>query len=112
MPIPSSSHAVRLVLDEFSRVSLEDEAERQLLSPADVVRIAASYYLAELPSERLARRVPPFAAILATRRRPELLVELDPPDRDALELEAVRQALPLARLLEHALLYYLADLGS
>jgi hypothetical protein len=112
MTSPSTSRAVTLAFDEFARTSLEEQVKRDGLSTSDLVRMAASYYLADLPAERLARRLPRFVVHAAPVRPLEVRFELAVRDWDALEQEAIRQAVPLARLLEHAVLYYLADLAS
>ena len=112
MTSSSSSRVVTLDFDEFASASLEEQAARGRLTTDDLVRMAASYFLADLGKERPARRVPRFIVHAAPVRRREFRVELPKRDWDALADEADEQAVPLARLLEHAVLYYLADLAS
>jgi hypothetical protein len=101
---------VRLQLDDFGREALEAQM-RGGSSPDAVIRAAARYYLADRDSGRIAWRVPRFthlgdSSVAVTE------VELDDETMEALEEEAQRQGIPSARLAEHALLYFVADLDS
>jgi hypothetical protein len=76
-----------------------------------VIRTAARYYLADRDSGRVAWHVPPFLR----RGDPNGAgtdVELDEATTKALEDEVRRQGIAPGRLVEHALLYFLADLDS
>jgi hypothetical protein len=112
MPDLSSNRAVTLAFDEFARASLEEQAGSDGLRTDDLVRMAVTYYLGDLSAGRFVRRVPRFAAHAAPVRRLEVRVELPAGDWKALDGEAIRQAVPVARLIEHAVIYYLADLES
>lgn len=60
-------------LDEFGHESLSEEAERQGVTIETLVKHAAMYYLAELPSSRQAAKVlfesADSAAVAELRRR-------------------------------------------
>lgn len=96
--------------DEFGWESLEDEAQRQRISLEAVVARAAEYFESNLDSGRMAVRVPPFAQKPGSAGGQELRLNLRARTWDSLRDEAARQQVPLERLLEHAALYYLADL--
>jgi hypothetical protein len=103
--------SLKLALDEFGRATLEGEAARYSVSPGELVGNAVEYFLADRDSGRPALRVPRFAR---SANAPELDVEIDVGDRtwEEAEAEAVRQRVPLERLLEHAAMYLVADLDS
>ena len=100
-----------LRLDRFGRQALADFAEERHDSASVVVRTASLYYLADRESGRSAWQVPRF-------------LEASPPDADRLEVdlddetwaalakEARGQGVEPARLAEHALLYFFADLDG
>ena len=46
-----------LALDGFAREAVEQEAERLGISPSELVTFAVLYYLADLDSGRIARRI-------------------------------------------------------
>lgn len=99
-----------LRLDSFGRRALSDFTEESSDSPSAVVRTASLYYLADRDSGRPAWRVPPFM-----REPPKVDgfdVDLDDDTFAALRREASGQGVEPARLAEHALLYYLADLDG
>jgi hypothetical protein len=102
---------VPLALDEFGASALEGHAERFSVSPGELAGRAARYYLADLGSGRLALRVPRFEE---AREKPsmQLTVELDDDGGRELEAEATRQGVSVEALLEHAILYFLADVDS
>ena len=107
--------SVTLELDEFGRDSLTAQAGRQGESLSTLLGEAALYYVADLRADRRAARIPRFA-----RRPPSripaaelsLSLDLDDVTWQALEEEATRQQVSMHALLEHAALYYLADLSS
>ena len=103
---------LRLALQEFGRASLERRARELDIPVGALVRQAALYYLAVRGSERSALRVPRFARAPRSPDGVELALELDQGDWSALEVEAVRQRVPLERLIEHAAMLFLADLDS
>jgi hypothetical protein len=101
---------VKLQLDEFGEKALEAQM-RDGRSRDAVVRAATRYYLADRDSARTAWRVPWFA------RRDDsdvsgTEVQLDDDTTEALEEEARRQGIAAGQLVEHALLYFVADLDS
>ena len=102
--------SMTLRLDSFGRQALSEFAEEQHDSASTVVRMASLYYLADRDSGRQAWRVPRFT------RDPlnvdGLDVDLDDVTFEALRQEAMGQGVEPARLAEHALLYYLADLDG
>jgi hypothetical protein len=104
--------AVRLQLDGFGRRMLEEEAHRRRASTDDVIEAAALYYMLDMRANRLTVRVPRLerSAPVGNGAGPVWLgPRLDAEAWGALEREAARQCVPLERLLEHLILYYLAD---
>ena len=105
--------SLKLALDDFGRATLEGEAARYSVEPAELVSHAVDYYLADRDSGRPALRVPRFGRTAAPTAAPlELDVELDDRTWEEAEAEAARQRVPLERLLEHAAMYLVADLDS
>jgi hypothetical protein len=104
---------VALVLEEFSRTSLERRARDLGISISTLVRQAALYYLAVRGSERMAIRMPRFARESEpTDEALKVTLELDEADWSALEVEAVHQRVPIERLIAHAATLFLADVDS
>jgi hypothetical protein len=102
--------SMTLRLDSFGRQALSEFVDERRDSASAVVRTASLYYLADRDSGRSAWRVPRFV-----RSQPEvdgLEVDLDDDTFDALRQEATGQGVDPARLAEHALLYFLADLDG
>jgi hypothetical protein len=107
---PRADMGVTLQLDDFGKKALEAQV-RDGSSRDAVIRAAARYYLADRESGRVAWRVPRFVRP-AHADGAGTDVELDDATMQALEQEARRQGIPPGRLVEHALLYFLADLDS
>jgi len=103
--------SLKLALDDFGRATLEGEAARYSVEPAELVSHAVGYYLADRDSGRPALKVPRFERS-ATAAPLELDVELNDRVWDEAEAEAARQRVSLERLLEHAAMYLVADLDS
>ena len=103
--------SLKLALDDFGRATLEGEAARYSVEPAELVSHAVGYYLADRDSGRPALKVPRFERS-ATAAPLELDVELNDRVWDEAEAEAARQRVSLERLLEHAAMYRVADLDS
>ena len=66
MSAESEEHALaegrlELRLDGFAVQALRGECERLHLAPRELVEFAIAYYLADLDSGRIARRIPPQA---------------------------------------------------
>jgi hypothetical protein len=104
---------VTLFLEDFARSSLEARA-RALGVPLDaLVRQAARYYLAVQGDHRPATRLPRFARERGAAGDPVgLTLELDEADWGGLEVAAVHERVPLARVIEHAAVLFLADMNS
>ena len=104
---------VSLELAGFGREALESQVRRLRMSLREIVRMATVYYSSRLVAEQPAGRVPRF-----TRARGEPLdalevsLDLDPAPWQVLESEAERQGVSLDRLVEHATLYFLAELHA
>ncbi len=104
--------SVTLDFDDFGHRALEEQSRRFELSRDDFLRLATLHFLTDLESERAATRVPSF------RRGPEqeggltLALELEISAWRSLEEEAARQRVRLERLLEHAVLYFIADIDA
>jgi hypothetical protein len=101
-----------LSLEEFGASTLEAEAERYSVTPAELGRHAVRYYLADRGSGRMALRVPRLSGGAAREPALELKLDLDSDSWNELEGEAERQGVSLERLLEHAVVYFLADLDA
>jgi hypothetical protein len=97
-------------LGEFTRAGLEEQASRLDVEFSVLVRQAVIYYLADRDSDRPGWRLPRFVS--GTTNRAEISVELDERTWEALAEAARLQGVDQDRLLEHAVLYYLADLES
>jgi hypothetical protein len=102
--------SMTLRLDRFGQRALSEFVQEHRDSASAVVRTASLYYLADRDSGRPAWRVPRF------RRDPPDVdgvdVDLDDKTFAALRQEARGQGVEPARVAEHALLYYLADLDG
>lgn len=101
-----------LALEAFGATTLEADAERYSVSPTELGRRAVHYYLSDRDSGRMALRVPQLSQ--EARRKPvlTLTLDLDPNTWLELEEEAERQQVTVERLLEHAIVYFLADLDA
>jgi hypothetical protein len=101
-----------LSLDEFGADAIEEQAAQYSVTPAELGRRAARYYLSDLSSGRMALRVPRLDRGRAGRRSMRLAIDLDADSWRELEAEARRQEVPVEALVVHAILYFLADLDS
>jgi hypothetical protein len=106
------SHRLSLSLDEFGASALREHAERYSLSPAELGSRAASYYLADRESGRVALRVPRLPKGAAGKAALRLTVDIDRESWRELQAEAKRQDVSVETMLEHAIMYFLADLDS
>jgi hypothetical protein len=104
--------SLTLSLEEFGASTLEAEAERYSVSPVELGRRAARYYLSDRDSGRMAFKVPRLPQEPERRPALELSLDLDPDTWRELEEEAKRQEVSVERLLEHAIVYFLADLDA
>jgi hypothetical protein len=102
--------SITLRLDSFGQQALSKFAAQQRDSASAVVRTASLYYLADRNSGRAAWRVPRFSR--APPGGDGLDIDLDDDTFAALRQEAGAQSVEPARLAEHALLYFLADLDA
>jgi len=102
-----------LRMDTFGRQGVEQYAETSGTSPSEVVRAAALYYLADRETDKLAWRVPRFVRDAAAEEAGEpMQIDLDDSTWAAIEQEALRQGVSPALLTQHAVLYFLAELGG
>jgi hypothetical protein len=101
-----------LSLEEFGASALEAEADRHSVSTARLARQAVRYYLSDRDSGRMALRVPRLPRAAARPAALELAVDLDADSWNELDEEAGRQGVSVERLLEHAIVYFLADLDA
>jgi hypothetical protein len=97
---------VRLKLDGFGETALA--ASGGFGQP--MIRTAARYYLADRDSGRVAWKVPIFVRTDDCDDPSGTEVEFDEDTMTSLEEEARRQGIAPSRLVEHAVLYFLADL--
>ncbi len=100
-----------LRFDEFGWQSLESVARRDRETLDDLLSRAAAYFDAERPASRAAMLAPGFKPGERGMER-EIRLEVNRDCWKGLEDEAGRQGVPLERLLEHAALFYLADIDS
>ena len=109
---PETMSSVTLTFDRFGCDCLAAESAVAGRCCSEVLRAAALHYLAELNTGRLATRVPSFARGKPTAPELEVGLELDPAVLERLSLEAERQGLEVERLLAHAALLYVAEVGA
>ncbi len=103
---------ISITFDEFGWSVLEGEARAEGLELDRLVSLACAYYKSELATERTATLVPRFDQSAAERETRLLELELDAQSLRLLEQEAEDQELELERLIEHAAIFYLADLDA
>jgi hypothetical protein len=103
---------VTLALEEFGASTLEAEAERYSVSPAELGGHAVRYYLSDRDSGRMALRVPQLSQEPAGKPVVALSIDLDADIWRELEEEAQNQQVSVERLLVHAIVYFLADLDA
>jgi hypothetical protein len=110
----TSSRKLTLGFHEFGCERLALEGARDHLSIEELVCTAALYYLSELPSRRIATQVPRWtgSGLAPSTSTVRLDLDVNQDAWTALGAEAARQRVPLERLLEHATIYYLADVDS
>jgi hypothetical protein len=101
---------VTLHVDEFGQHALERFSRDGKGSPANAIRMAALYYLADRDAERPAWRAPHLPPGSEPGR--SLPVELDEEIWRALSTEAAQQGVEPEVLALHAVLYLLADIDS
>ena len=101
-----------ITLDEFGWSALEDHARAEGLELDRLIALACGYYESELADGRTATRVPRFGKPVTERESRALVIELDARTLKRLEQEAERQGLGRERLVEHAAIFYLADLDA
>jgi len=101
-----------LRMDTFGKNAIEQYAQTNRTSPSAVVQEAALYYLSDRESERVAWRVPRFVRDADAEEAGEpMQIDLDDSTWAAIEQEALRQGVSPALLTQHAVLYFLAELG-
>jgi hypothetical protein len=105
---------VVLNLDEFGGHALETFVRERGRSQSVAGRTASLYYLADRDAERPTWPVPRFASARSADdpHSVAVTIELDEQTWKAVLQEAERQLVSAERLIEHALLYFLADLDS
>lgn len=103
---------ISITFDEFGWNVLEEEARAEGLELGRLVSLACAYYRSERATERMATLVPRFDQSAAERETRLLELELDAQSLRVLEQEAQQQELELERLIEHAAIFYLADLDA
>ncbi len=104
---------VVLNLDEFGRHALESFVRERRRSRSVAVRTASLYYLADREADRPTWPVPRLAR--AGGRRGDTVtvrIKLDASTWEVVTAEAERQEVTAETLVEHAILYFLADLDS
>jgi hypothetical protein len=99
-------------LTPFGAEILDAEGRRQARPVDRLVEEAVLHLLAESRSRRIATRVPPLPWTDPGFQAREVRLELEEASWVALGEEADRQRQPVERLVEHAVLLYLADLEA
>jgi hypothetical protein len=103
---------VSITFDEFGWSALEDCAGSEGLRLDRLLTLACSYYASELAAGRTATRVPRFAQPATERERRTFVLDLDSKSLRGLEREAERRGLRLESVIEHAAIFFLADLDA
>ena len=105
---------VVLQLDDFSHHALESFIRERPRSHSAAVRTASLYYLGDRDAARQAWPVPRFATGRRTNdgHGATVTVQLDEETWEGVTNEAERQQVPAGTLVEHAIVYFLADLDS
>jgi hypothetical protein len=101
-----------LPLGDFGRTTVGKEAARYSLTVEELVRYAVYYYLDQRESGRQALKLPRFSRTAESEPPLRLSLDLDESIWSELPAEAERQGVSVGRLLEHAVLYLLADLDA
>jgi len=109
-PHRAMERRVKVQLGEFTLASMQDLSERRRVTLDAVVRQATLFYLSDREASR-SWRYPRFVKRWPGTRL-DLTVKLDENLVREASAEADRQEVPLERLLEHAVLYYLAGLAK
>jgi predicted DNA-binding ribbon-helix-helix protein len=104
-----------LELSNFSWEMLSEAAARRKATPEDLVQQAVASYLSQKDAGRAALRVPKFAreqpeAGSDPERRPGVAIELDEAELAELAELAEAQQVPVERLVNHAVMLFIADL--
>ena len=104
----------RLTLDlaPFAVETLEEEAQRQRVPLATLLRHAALYYLAERSSGRAAVRVPSFRDDESSAAAVAVAVDLDVREWQRVEHAAACERVSIPALMRHAAALYVADCDS
>lgn len=107
-------HSMTLELDQFGRTTLESQAERHGVELGVLLRQAVHYYLSDRGSGRRGWRYPRFRrdAPAAETGGFDIVVDVDDPTWQRFTAEAEAQDVSVERLLEHAALYFVADLNT
>jgi hypothetical protein len=104
---------VVLNLDEFGRHALESFVRERRRSRSVAVRTASLYYLADREAGRPTWPVPRLARVRGRRGDTvTVTIRLDERTWEVVTAEAERQEVTAETLVEHAILYFLADLDS
>jgi hypothetical protein len=98
--------------DDFGWSALQNQAHTDGLELDQLIDLACSYYESQLGSGRTAMLVPRFDQPTSQRDDRVLQLEMGAETRRRLDQEALRQGVGLERLLEHAAMFYLADLDA
>ena len=100
-------------LGGFTRSSLEEQAAARGIAVSALLHQAIVYYAADRGSGRPGRRLPRFPSGASSASEDAIEVELSDDDWATLAEEAEgEQNADEERLLEHVVLYYLADVES
>jgi hypothetical protein len=101
-----------LELDRFGRTTIESQAERHEVALGALLRQAVHYYLSDRESGRRGWRYPRFRRDTPGNGPFDVVVDVDEATWEQFRAEAEAQGVPVERLLEHAALYFVADLES
>lgn len=112
--VKSVKRTFTLRTTRYTRDELAEQAERDGMPLARVLSLAAVYFASDLKSGRPAVSLPRFKEGRPEDEGEALEVTLELGDEvwEAFEEYARQEDVPVERVLEHAALYYLADLHS
>jgi hypothetical protein len=103
---------VSIGFDEFGWSLLEERARAEKLELNRLLTLACRYYVSELAAARTATRAPRFAERAIDREMRPVVLELDARTLKRLEQAAEQQRLRLGRLIEHAAIFFIAELDA
>jgi hypothetical protein len=106
------THAVTVTVGPFAREVLGGESGNVVQHVASRAGRAIRTYLADKDSRRAGWELPAFVRTAEPAEKTELSLDLDDELWSDLEAEAGRQGVSVDRLVEHAVLYFAAEIDA